>query len=76
MARTNDPDKPKAEEAEPGGVASQVTRAIPDLVVVVREGNTVSHGGKEYLAGDEVSLEGPTAISLLQGGHVTIKGNS
>jgi hypothetical protein len=64
----------KKVDAEPNvGLQASVTQGIPDMTVVVAEGATVGHLGVSYGPGDEVTLEGPTALSLVQGGHATIK---
>lgn len=61
-------------EPDGGNINTQVTREVPDITVIVKEGNEVSHGGTHFLAGEEVTMDGPTAWQLFLNGHVTIKG--
>lgn len=46
---------------------------VPDMIVKVKPGVTIGHQGTNYTGGDTVRLEGPTAISLVQEGKVTIQ---
>lgn len=57
-------------------VASQkVEGGLPNIVVEVLPDNTVNHDGKHHGPGDSFEVEGPTAIALVQGGHVKIVGS-
>lgn len=68
------------------GLQAVTTRNIPEMEVEVLPGNTVSHNGESYYGegyplapeghkgNDTLSLDGPTAIALMQSGHVTVKG--
>lgn len=64
------------EAAAAGAVAAAVTRDIPEMVVEVLPGGEVKHGDKLYTEGETLSLAGPTAVALLQGGYVSIKGSA
>lgn len=65
----------KAADAGPGlDVAKSV--GVPDKIVVVNEGVTINHEGEAYGPGDEPTLPGPSAFSLMQQGQVTIKGDA
>lgn len=69
--------KAQEEAAEAGAtLAAVVTREVPDMIVEVLPGNEVKHGDKLYTEGQKVSLEGPTAVALLQMGHVMIRGSA
>lgn len=57
------------------GLAATVTQDVPSIRVKVKEGNVVGHEGKMYgdhpdAKGDTVELDGPSAIALIQLGHV------
>jgi hypothetical protein len=81
-------DTPPADDAptEPGLPVS-VTRDVPPITVEVLPGNTVSEGDQVYYGegypfapeghtgNDQVTLDGPTAIALVQAGHVRIVGS-
>jgi hypothetical protein len=80
-------EEARQEAADAGaGLAAVTTRGIPEMIVEVAPGNTVSHDGETYYGegypfapeghkgNDELSLDGPTAIALMQGGHVRVKG--
>lgn len=69
MAKSNS-DEPTRE-----GLDAQVTRAIPNIIVEVLPGNSASHQGKPHAEGDTFEVEGPTAIALVQAGHVKIVGS-
>lgn len=72
--------------AEAGsGLAAVTTRNIPEMEVEVLPGNTVSHNGVTYYgegysiapdehAGSRLTVDGPTALALMQAGHVRIAG--
>lgn len=75
--------------AEAGaGLAAATTRNIPEMEVEVLPGNLVSHEDKAYYGegyalapeghegNDRLTLDGPTALSLMQQGHVTLVGVS
>lgn len=65
------------EAAEAGAqLAAVVTRNVPDMNVEVLPGQEVKHGDTLYTEGESLSLEGPTAVSLLQNGHVKITGSA
>lgn len=65
----------KDDEAAREGLAAQVTRAIPNIIVEVLPDNSATHQGKPHGPGDTFEVEGPTAISLVQAGHVKIVGS-
>lgn len=74
-----------AAEAGQGLAAAKMTR-VPEMTVEVLPGQHVSHGDVSYYGegyshapeghtgNDTLTLDGPTAISLMQLGHVQIKG--
>jgi hypothetical protein len=62
-----------AEPAEQ--ISSQVTRAIPNIICEVRPGESVGIGEETHNEGDRFEIEGPSAIALVQAGHVTIVGS-
>jgi len=51
------------------------TRAIPNIVCEVLPDNSVNHDNKTHGPGDTFEVEGPTAIALVQAGHVSIVGS-
>lgn len=65
------------------GIVAAVTQAVPNIVCTVKPGNVVGHGGVSYgydahdgsmlPDGDTVELDGPSAIALIQLGHVVPK---
>jgi hypothetical protein len=57
------------------GLQAQAGPAVPNIVCEVLPGNTVVHGGKHHEPGDQFEVEGPTAIALVQAGHVSIVGS-
>lgn len=69
------------------GLPVTVTRDVPPIMVEVLPGNTISEGGKSYYGegypsapeghegNDRVTLDGPTAIALVQSGHASIVGS-
>lgn len=65
----------EAAEANQGLVA-MVTRDVPRVRVEVKEGCFVSDVDTQTLkgGGEELELDGPTAIALMQAGQVMIKG--
>lgn len=67
--------KQEAAEANQGLVA-MVTRDVPRVRVEVKEGCVVSDVTTQELKaeGEELELDGPTAIALMQAGQVIIKG--
>jgi hypothetical protein len=56
-------------------IAAQVTRAVPDIIVKVLPGQSVGLGDDNHVAGDEFQIAGPSAIALVQAGHVSIVGS-
>jgi hypothetical protein len=54
----------------------QAGPAMPNLVVRVKDDNTVNHDGKHYDPGDTFDVEAYTAVALVQAGHVDIVGNA
>lgn len=56
------------------GLTAVVTRNLPPIPCVVLDDNTMTHDGKHYGAGDPILLDGPTAIAMVQQGHVKIQG--
>jgi hypothetical protein len=77
------------EAAEAGqGLAATVTQNIPEMGVEVLPGNSVSHNNEVYYGegyplapeghegGDRLTLDGPTALALLQAGTVRITGEA
>ena len=62
-------------EAPPaGGIPGvAVYQGLPDVTMVVNEGNVVSVSGEDgvHEAGETITVDGPTAISLAAGGHAT-----
>lgn len=70
-------EKAQQEAAEANqGLVALVTRDVPRVLVEVKDGNTVSDvlSGELKQGGETLELDGPTAISLMQLGHVVIKG--
>lgn len=63
------------DDTQPGAPAVTVSQGIPDMVVIVNDGETLGHDDVMYEPGDEVTLPGPTALALVQMGHVTLKGD-
>lgn len=75
----------RALQAGQGLVAAKMRR-VPEMEVEVLPGEHISHGDKSYYGegathapeghtgNDTLKLDGPTAISLMQLGHVTIRG--
>lgn len=57
------------------GLAAVVTRGIPPITVEVLPGNTVGHDDVAYEEGQQIEMSGPTAIALVQSGHVKIVGS-
>lgn len=57
---------------EGGELQAVKTRGVPEIEVEVSAGNVVGHDGKDYEEGEKVKLDGPTAIALLQAGHVSL----
>lgn len=49
---------------------------VPEMTVIVNENNNIRHHDIAYAPGEEVLLDGPTALSLVQSGYVTIKEES
>jgi hypothetical protein len=76
-----------AEEAPPEDgerVSVGAGRAIPNIIVEVLPDNTVNSAAidtdkvatvEPHGPGDTFEIEGPTAIALVQGGHVKIVGS-
>lgn len=80
-------EKAREEAAEANsGLSAMVTKGVPMMRVVVNPGCHVSHEDKPYYGegypfapkghsgGDEVDLDGPTALALMQQGQVSVKG--
>ena len=68
---------PEAEAAPPtGGLGVSVTQGLPDVTMVVNEGNVVSPSGddRSYEAGEQFTVSGPDAIALAAGGHASVVG--
>lgn len=84
MANDGDRAERDADAAASGqGLAVVKTSGMPEILVEVLPGQMVSHAGRSYYGAgysfapdsqDEndttVLLDGPTAVSLIQGGHV------
>lgn len=77
------------EAADAGqGLAAAVTQNIPEMEVEVMPNHSISHNDTVYFGegyplapeghegGDTLTLEGPTALALLQAGAVRIKGEA
>lgn len=64
------------EDAAPGELSAEAAPAIPNIVCRVKDGNTIVHGSRHHDPGDEFEVEGPTAIAMVQGGHVDIVGSA
>lgn len=66
-----------AAEANEGLVAAKMSN-VPRVKVKVLPGNVVSdtENGKLCEEGDELNLDGPDAIALMQLGHVVIQGEA
>lgn len=74
------------EEAEPG-LPVTVTRDVPRMTVELLPNTTISEGGVAYYGegysgapeghtgNDQVLLDGPNAIALVQSGHARIVGS-
>lgn len=73
--------------AEAGqGLAAARMQNVPEMEVEVVEGSLISHNDKAYYGegyplapddhkgNDTLKLDGPTALALMQSGHVRIKG--
>lgn len=68
------------------GLQAAKTRNVPTMTVEVMPDSMISHNDKAYYgkdyplapeghkSNDTLDLDGPTALALLQTGHVTIKG--
>jgi hypothetical protein len=57
-------------------VSAQKGRAIPNIIVEVLPGESVcGPDEKTYGPGDTFEIEGPSAIALVQAGHVSISGS-
>lgn len=80
-------EQAQLDAAEAGaGLAATVMQNIPEMDVEVLPGNSVSHGDRvfygegyplapdDHKGNDSLSLDGPTALALMQLGHVRIKG--
>jgi hypothetical protein len=66
----------KTHPAASEGLDVQAGPAIANIVCEVLPENTVIHGGEHHAPGDTFEVEGPTAISLVQNGHVKIVGSA
>jgi hypothetical protein len=64
--------EPEAEAKPDAELAVSVTQGVPEIRVRVAPNNTVSHEGEAYAEGDELTLDGPTAIAWMQAGHVEL----
>ena len=65
------------EAAEAGtGLAATVTRDVPRMRVRVLADQEVKADDTLYTEGDTLELDGPTAIALLQMGHVEVEGTA
>lgn len=74
-----------AAEAASGVMAAKM-RAVPPITIEVMPGTAVGEGGKMYYGegyalapdghkgNDRLTLDGPTALALMQTGHVTFVG--
>lgn len=68
------------------GLQAATMRNVPTMTVEVMPGSMISHADKAYYGegyplapeghegNDSLDLDGPTALALLQTGHVTVKG--
>jgi hypothetical protein len=56
------------------GLVAVVSRDVPRVIVEVLANNVMCHEGESYGEGDEFAIGGADAISLMQQGHVIIKG--
>jgi hypothetical protein len=63
-------------EPPPVGLGVSVTQGLPDVKMVVNEGSFVSPSGEDvtYEGGQEITVDGPTAISLAASGVATAVG--
>jgi hypothetical protein len=63
----------KEENGQAGGPGVAVYQGLPDVEMVVAEGNFVSPAGddKTYEGGERITVSGPDAISLAAAGHAT-----
>jgi len=63
-------DQSNGAQGEPG---VSVYQGLPDVRMVVNEGNVVSPSGEDrvYEEGEEFTVDGPTAVALASGGHAT-----
>lgn len=66
------------EAPTPTGLGVSVTQGLPDVRMVVADGNVVSPSGEDrsYEAGEEFMVSGPDAIALAAGGHATVVGGA
>lgn len=65
-----------AKEKPAETVAAQAGRAIPNIIVEVLPGESVcGPDEKTYGPGKTFEIEGPSAIALVQAGHVSISGS-
>jgi hypothetical protein len=62
---------PKKTEGQGVGVA--VYQGLPDVEMIVNDGNVVSPSGddRSYEGGEKITVDGPTAIALASEGHAT-----
>jgi glyoxylase-like metal-dependent hydrolase (beta-lactamase superfamily II) len=64
---------PKNENGGQGEPGVAVYQGLPDVEMIVAEGNVVSPSGddKAYEEGEKITVDGPTAIALATAGHAT-----
>jgi hypothetical protein len=62
---------PKDQNGTQGEPGVAVYQGLPDVEMVVAEGNVVSPSGedKAYEEGEHFTVDGPTAIALTTAGH-------
>ncbi len=69
------PENGQVEEAPaPVGLPGvAVYQGLPDVTMIVNEGNVVSPSGQDesFEGGQEITVSGPDAIALAAGGHAT-----
>lgn len=68
-------DTPKGDAASEK-IEASVTTAIPNIIVEVLDGESICGPDEQtYGPGDTFEIEGPSAVALVQAGHVTIVGS-